>query len=241
MERLQKIIANMGYTSRRNAENLIKSGKVKVNGEIIKELGKKFDSKDVIEIDGTVLNKDKKVYYLLNKPRGIICSAKDEKERKTVVDLIDTDVRIYPIGRLDYNTTGAIILTNDGDLANKLMHPSNNIEKVYIAKIDGILSMTALHNLKSGVFIDGNKTKPCKIKIKKIDKKNNNSIIQIIIHEGKNHQIKKMFETVGYQVSKLKREKIAFLNLDGIKPGSYREISHNEIRKLYNLTKKNNV
>ena len=133
MERLQKVIANYGYTSRRKAEELILKGKVKVNGNVIKELGVKVSGNDTIEVEGTVLENTEKVYFLLNKPRGIITSVSDDKNRKTVVDLINTNKRIYPVGRLDYDTTGALILTNDGELANLLMHPKNNIDKVYVA------------------------------------------------------------------------------------------------------------
>lgn len=141
MERLQKVIANSGFTSRRKAEELIKEGKVKVNGKVIKELGTKVSYDDSIIIDGVLLKKEEnKEYYLLNKPRGVISSVSDDKNRKTVVDLIETETRIYPIGRLDYDTTGLILLTNDGELTNILSHPNNNIEKTYIAKIEGILS-----------------------------------------------------------------------------------------------------
>ena len=151
MERLQKVIANAGYTSRRKAEELIRNGKVKVNGEIIRELGTKVNHTDKIEIEGEILtNEDTKVYYLLNKPRGFICSVSDDKNRKTVVSLIDTDKRIYPIGRLDYDTTGLLLLTNDGNLANQLMHPKNEVEKTYIAKIEGNLSPSEFYHLKKG-------------------------------------------------------------------------------------------
>ena len=140
MERLQKVISDNGYTSRRKAEELIKEGKVLVNG-VVATIGTKVDNNDVIEIEGKILNKDidSKVYYLLNKPRGVVTTASDEKGRKTVVDIIETDKRIYPVGRLDYDTTGCLLLTNDGELTNKLTHPSNNIDKVYIAKIKGII------------------------------------------------------------------------------------------------------
>ena len=141
MERLQKVIANSGYTSRRKAEELITSGKVKVNGKIVKELGTKVKNSDTIEINDDIIDNNKNYeYYILNKPRSIISSTEDEHGRKTVVDLIDTNQRIYPIGRLDYDTTGIIILTNDGNLANKLMHPSSNIEKTYIAKVEGLVN-----------------------------------------------------------------------------------------------------
>ena len=161
MERLQKVIANSGYTSRRKAEELITQGKVYVNGKQVKELGTKVNYEDVITIDGNVINKEiQKEYYLLNKPRNYICSLSDEKKRKTVVSLIETSTRIYPVGRLDYDTTGLLILTNDGELANILMHPSNNVEKVYIAKIEGILTVEEIKRLLEGIIIDKVKCKP---------------------------------------------------------------------------------
>ena len=149
MERLQKVIANSGYTSRRNAEELIKDGRVSVNGEIVTQLGTKVNPNDEILIDGEVLNKiEKKVYYILNKPRGVISSVKDDKGRKTVVDLIDTDLRIYPIGRLDFNTTGLILLTNDGEFANHLMHPKNNIKKTTNHKKHTLLKLKVCYQEK---------------------------------------------------------------------------------------------
>ncbi len=240
MERLQKVIANSGYTSRRKAEELIKDKKVKVNGKIIDTLGYKVEESDKIEVEGILLEKERKVYYLLNKPRGVITSSKDEKSRKTVVDLIDTDIRIYPVGRLDYDTTGAIILTNDGDLTNYLTHPKNEIEKVYVAKINGLLTGNDLRRLKNGIEIDNYVTSPAKVKVKKIDKDRTSSIVQITIHEGKNHEIKKMFEALGHEVLKLKRERIAFLTVDDLKSGEYRMLSHNEIKKLYSYNQNKN-
>ena len=210
MDRLQKVIANSGYCSRRKAEELISQGNVKVNGIIVKELGTCVNKHDIISIFDKVLTIEKKEYILLNKPRGIITSTNDEKGRKTVLDLIKTDKRLYPVGRLDYDTTGALLLTNDGELANLLMHPKNKIEKVYIAKISGLITKDILNQLAKGVYIDNMKTAKAKVKLKKYDKKTNTSLVEIIIHEGKNHQVKKMFQAVGYNVLKLKREKIAF-------------------------------
>ena len=169
MERLQKVIANYGYASRREAEKLIASGQVKVNDVVVRELGTKVSSSDIIQINNVQIDKNIGYeYYLLYKPRGVISSSKDEKGRKTVVDLIDTESRIYPIGRLDYDTTGIILLTNDGNLANMLSLPKSNIDKSYIAKVDGILKKEDIIKLKNGVIIDGYKTKKAKIKVKKI-------------------------------------------------------------------------
>ena len=237
MERLQKVIAASGITSRRKAEELIISGKVIVNGEIVTTLGTKVNEKDEILVDGMKINIEEKVYFLLNKPREVITSVSDEHKRKTVVDIIDTDKRIYPIGRLDYDTTGLLLLTNDGELANKLMHPKNNIDKVYIAKINGTLSPSEQMALKNGVVIDGVKTSKSRVKVRSIDKKSHTSIVEITIHEGRNHQVKKMFESVNHEVLKLKREKYAFLDLTGLNSGEYRKLNHKEVSKLYELTK----
>ena len=236
MERLQKVIANNGYTSRRKAEELISTGHVAVNGEIITTLGYKVNGSDLITIDGNLLNKDiKKEYYILNKPREVICTVSDDKNRKTVVDLIKTEARIYPVGRLDYDTTGLIILTNDGDLANILMHPKQEINKNYIAKINGILSEEELKTIRNGIVIDNQKLIVDKINIKKIDKIKNTSLIEVIIHEGRNHIIRKLFNKLGYDVLKLARYKYAFLTVDDLKSGEYRPLTIKEVKKLYSL------
>lgn len=237
MERIQKVIANSGYTSRRKAEELLLKGKVKVNGIVVRELGTMVDANDTIEVEGHVLKKDEKVYFLLNKPRGVVTTTSDDKNRKTVVDLIEVPTRIYPVGRLDYDTTGVLILTNDGNLTNGLTHPSSNIDKVYVAKVKGIVSGEALRKLSNGVLVDGKKTSRAKAKLKKLDKKKETSIVELTIHEGRNHQVKKMFEAVGYEVLKLKREKFAFLDVKDLKPGEYRNLSIKEVKKLYSLIK----
>jgi len=235
VERLQKVIANSGYTSRRKAEELITKGKVKVNGKTVYELGTKVSGEDLIEVEGTVINEKEvnKVYYLLNKPRGVVTTTSDDKGRRTVLDLIATDKRIYPVGRLDYDTTGALILTNDGELANILTHPKNKVEKVYIVKVRGLVGKEQITSLCRGVYIDGVKTARAKARIQNYDKKSNTSIVELTIHEGKNHQVKKMFKAIGYDVLKLKREKIAFLDVKNLKSGEYRYLSVKEVKKLY--------
>ncbi len=236
MERIQKIIANIGYCSRRKAEELIQDGKVKVNGHLVKELGLKISSSDTIEIENVILDNNKNYeYYILNKPSGVLSSSSDDRGRKTVVELINTNERIYPVGRLDYDTTGLLILTNDGELTNKLTHPSNKIDKQYMAKIDGILDGYSIKRLREGVLINGIKSMPARVKVKKIDKKKNTCMVEIIIYEGKNHEIKNMIESVGYHVLKLKREKYAFLDLKDIKLGEYRRLTIKEVKKLYSL------
>lgn len=235
MERLQKVIASSGYCSRRKAEELIKKGVVFVNGVRVTELGTKVETNDEIVVNGRSLTMENKEYYLLYKPSGVITTTSDDKNRKTVVDLINTDKRIYPVGRLDYDTTGVLLLTNDGDFANILMHPSNQIEKVYLVKTPGILTKEELHALRSGVIIDGFKTSPAKVRIKQYNKSSNLSLVEITIHEGKNHQVKKMFEAVNHEVVKLKRERIGFFDLNGLKIGEYRRLTIKEVKKVYAL------
>ncbi len=238
MERLQKVIANMGYCSRRKAEELILKGEVYVNGEVVNELGTKVSLNDKIVVEGVTLNKKTKYeYYLLNKPRGVICSAKDDKGRKVVTDLIDTKERIYPVGRLDYDTTGLLILTNDGDLANLLMHPSNEVEKTYLAVIEGIMTTEEIYKLKDGVVIDGVKVVPKRVKVKKRDEVKNKEKVEITIIEGRNHIVKKMFEAVGHPVAKLTRERLAFLDVKGLQSGDYRYLSMNEVKRLKAMKK----
>lgn len=242
MERLQKIIAETGYCSRRKAEELISQGRVTLNGNKVTEMGTKANYDDSILIDGnSVTEKEDKVYYLLNKPRGVVTTTSDDKNRKTVIDLIPTKRRIYPVGRLDYDTTGILLLTNDGELTNLLLHPRNEIEKLYIAKLKGIINREDLAKICSGVIIDGKKTGKAKARIKKIDRKTNTSIVELIIHEGKNHQVKKMFEAINYEVLKLKRESFSFLTLDGINSGEYRELSVKEVKTLYGEVAKKNI
>ena len=238
MERLQKVIAASGIASRRKAESLIKEGHVKVNNKIVTEMGVLVSPSDTISVNGNVISKELKEYILLYKPRGVVTTTDDEKDRKTVMDLIDTDKRLYPVGRLDYDTTGVLLLTNDGELTNILIHPSNNIEKVYVAKINAILSKEDIIKLSKGVMVDGRLTSKAIVKIEKIDKKNNVSYVKLTIHEGRNHQVKKMFESLGYEVLKLKRESFANLDLKGLNSGEYRYLSTHEVKMLYSLSKK---
>lgn len=235
MERLQKVIANAGYVSRRKAEELILKGKVTVNGKIVRELGTKVTPGDVVEVDGTVISqKDvKKEYYLLNKPRGVVTTTSDDKGRKTVVDLIETSARIYPVGRLDYDTTGALILTNDGELANILMHPSNGVPKKYVAKLNKCFAINDLKTLEKGVMVDGVMCKPTRVKIKKNDSDKDYSIVEITIIEGRNHIVKRVFKELGYLVDKLSRVSYGFLDVSKMKSGDYRELSIKEVKKLY--------
>lgn len=239
MERLQKVIAAYGYTSRRKAEDLIRKQKVMVNGKIVTELGSKVSEHDVISIDGVIINKDvKHEYYMLNKPRSVISSVTDESGRITVVDLIDTEARIYPIGRLDYDTTGLILLTNDGDFANAMMHPSMEIEKTYIAKVDRVLTKEDILAIKKGITVDKRIVEVKRFKVKKRDLEKNTDIVEITIVEGRNHIIKKLFKEIGVNVLKLSRIAYGFLDIKNLKSGEYRKLTIKEIKKLYALAKK---
>ena len=233
MERLQKVIAQSGVTSRRKAEELIKEGKVKVNGVVVTELGTKVSSKDEIAVNDRIIEKETKEYYLLNKPRGVVTTTSDDKNRKTVLDYINTEARIYPVGRLDYDTTGALLLTNDGEFANILMHPNNQVDKVYLAKLNGIIKGEQINQLKNGVMIDDTLVKASRVKLKKVDPAKNTSMVEITIHEGKNHQVKRMFETVGFLVDKLTRERIGIFQIKDLKSGEYRKLTPKEVQIVY--------
>lgn len=236
MEKIQKIIANRGYTSRRKAEELIMQGKVYVDGKKA-SIGDRIDENANISIDGKeIVGTNNKVYFLLNKPRGVVSTVSDEKGRKTVVDFIDTDERIYPVGRLDYDTTGIILLTNDGEFANMMLHPKNKIPKVYIAKLEGIIDGYSIKKIKNGIVIDGIKCIPDRVKLKSADKKSNTCIVEITIHDGRNHEVKRIFESAGYNVIKLKRESIAFLTLQGLSSGEFRKLTIKEVKQLYAYT-----
>ncbi|WP_251555444.1 23S rRNA pseudouridine(2605) synthase RluB [Neobacillus muris] len=233
MERLQKVIARAGIASRRKAEELIKEGKVKVNGKVVTELGVKVSGSDRVEVNEIPLEKEEPVYFLLYKPRGVITSVSDEKGRKVVTDFLpEIKERIYPIGRLDYDTSGLILLTNDGDFAHLLMHPSHEIEKVYVAKVKGMPVKETLRKLEKGVQLEDGKTAPAKVKMLSFDKKKQTAIVEISIHEGRNRQVRRMFEAIGHEVIKLKRERYGFLTLGGLKPGEARELTPHEVKQL---------
>ncbi|WP_226034642.1 pseudouridine synthase [Aquibacillus saliphilus] len=238
-ERLQKVIAQSGVTSRRKAEKLIEEGKVKVNGQVAKILGTKVNQDDKIEVEGIPLEKEEPVYFVLYKPRGVISSVKDDKDRKVVTDFLpEVEQRIFPIGRLDYDTSGLLLLTNDGDFANLLMHPSYQIDKVYVAKTKGIPRTEDIQQLKKGVEVDGDKLKAAHVKILSTDSKKNTAIVQLILHQGKNRQVRRMLEAINFPIDKLKRERYGFLTLNGLSPGDSRELTPHEVKQLRSLAKK---
>lgn len=233
--RLQKFMAHSGAASRRKSEEYILEGKVKVNDKIITELGYKINPYvDRVYLDGKRLKIENEfVYIMLNKPIGIVSSAKDEKKRTTVVDLIDTDKRIYPVGRLDIDTTGLVLLTNDGEITNKITHPKNKIYKKYIATVEGTPNKKELDILRTGVMLGKVKTNRARIKILKNFP--TDSIIEIEINEGKNHQVKRMFEKVGHKVKKLKRISIGEIELGSLEIGYYRYLQDDEIKYLKSI------
>jgi len=237
MMRLQKYMSECGVASRRKSEELIKKGEVYVNGRQITELGFQVSSKDEVIVSGKEIKKEDKEYYLLYKPNKTVSSVKDEKGRTTVVDLIESKAKLFPVGRLDYDTSGLLLITNDGELSNILTHPKYEIERVYEVKIDGLIKGNEIKTLENGIVINNIKTKKCKIKLKKLDKNNKKSYLTVKLEEGKNHEVKNLFAYFNYKVLKLKRVKFAFLTLDNLKMGEYRKLNVKEIKDLKSLGK----
>ena len=237
MERLQKVIANSGYTSRRKAEDLITQGKVKVNDKVVTELGTKVTSKDIIHVEGNLISSVEKVYYVLYKPEGYVSTTSDEFGRNTVMDLVPSDKRVYPVGRLDYDTSGVLLLTNDGDFTNLMTSPSHHIEKEYRVKLEGLLRKEESTRICRGMKIDNYKTKKAKIKDVSYNKNNLTTLATITITEGKYHQVKKMFEATGHKVLKLKRVRFGAVTLDKMRIGEHRLLKPYELKQLKTLVK----
>jgi len=232
MERVQKVIAQSGYCSRRKAEELITAGKVFVNGEKVTELGTKVTKKDVVTVNGVTIEKEDLVYYVLYKPEGYVSTTDDEKGRRTILDLVPSNRRVYPVGRLDYDTSGVLLVTNDGEFTNMMTSPNKGIEKEYIAKVQGFVRKNESILLRRGVKIDGYKTKPAYIKSVKYTTENETSVVTLIITEGKYHQVKKMFEAIGHPVISLRRVRFGVVTLDGMKKGDIRLLKPHEIKML---------
>lgn len=232
--RINKYLAELGVGSRRAVDKMIEEKRIKVNG-ILAESGVKVDKNDTITINGKPLNieKKQKVYFILNKPKRVLSTAKDERGRKTVVDLIDTKERIFPIGRLDYDTEGLLLLTNDGEIFNKIIHPRTEVYKTYLVEAKGNINMTTLNKLKRGIMLDDKITLPAKAKILLADDKH--TVLHFAIKEGRNRQVRRMFESVGHPVINLKRIMLGELNLDGLEIGEYRALTKKEINYLYLL------
>ncbi|MBT8939602.1 pseudouridine synthase [Lactobacillus delbrueckii subsp. bulgaricus] len=232
-ERLQKVIAQAGIASRREAEKMILAGRVRVDGQVVTKLGTKVSSIEQVVVDNQPIERESHHTYLFYKPRGVISAVKDNKGHKTVADYFtDLPYRLYPIGRLDYDTSGLLLMTNDGELANLLMHPRNEVDKVYVAKIKGILQPDEIKALKKGVQIGRYKTKPAQVKVLKTNPRAQTQIVQLTIHEGHYHQVKEMFKAVNHLVDKLSRERYSFLDLQGLISGQYRELNRKEVDRL---------
>ncbi|SHJ90240.1 pseudouridine synthase [Propionispora hippei] len=233
-ERLQKIISQAGIASRREAEKLITAGRVSVNGVVTTELGTKVEPRKArIAVDGKLIASEKPVYVVLYKPKGVITSRTDPQGRKTVTELVaDIPERVYPVGRLDYNTEGLLLLTNDGELTNGLLHPSRHIYKTYIVKVASSPAEEKLDRLRVGIQLEEGKTAPAKVDIVDYDRERDITALEVTIHEGKNRQIRRMFEAIGYPVKNLKRVKFAFLTLEGLRRGQFRYLTDEEILEL---------
>lgn len=236
MERLQKIIAASGVASRRKAEELIVQGRVKVNGEIISQLGYQAAKGAKIEVDGQLLKKEEKVYYVMNKPRNTICAVSDDRERQTVIDYVDIPERVFPVGRLDFDTTGVLILTNDGDFANEIIHPSSHVEKTYEVSIKGILTKEEIKQLQKGIHLEDGLTLPARVVVIAQNDVKKNMVIELSIHEGRNRQIKRMMEHFGYGVKRLHRKSIGPVDVKGLNPGETRLLKPYEIKQLRHLS-----
>ncbi|WP_312202059.1 pseudouridine synthase [Anaerospora hongkongensis] len=239
-ERLQKVISQAGIASRRESEELIKAGRVKVNGVVVTELGTKVEpTRDKVAVDNKPIRTEKPVYILLNKPRGIVTTLHDPEGRKTVASLLpDISERIYPVGRLDYNTEGLLLMTNDGELTHALTHPSHEIDKTYRAKVLGRPPEEKLDRLRAGIKLEDGLTAPAKVNAVEYDREKDLTTVEIVITEGRNRQVRRMFEAIGHPVRQLKRVKFAFLTLVGVRRGAYRHLEADEVETLKNIALK---
>ncbi|EGQ2758009.1 rRNA pseudouridine synthase [Staphylococcus pseudintermedius] len=236
LERLQKRIANSGYTSRRKAETLIEEGKVQVNGKTVTELGTKVRPSDEVTVEGIPLEQEDKLYILFYKPAQVITSVSDDRGRKVVTDYFDDlETRIYPVGRLDYDTSGLLLLTNDGEFTNLMTHPRYKIPKTYVAKIEGYILREQVKQLEKGIQLEDGLTQPAKVKVKKQNKEKNTSLVEITITEGRNRQVRRMFEHFGFSVQKLSRVSFGPLTLKRLGAGEGRVLSPHEVKSLRHL------
>ena len=235
MIRLNKYMADCGVDSRRGCDKIIQEGRVRVNNKLVNELGFMVnEDNDTVKVDGKkIVLKNKNIYIMLHKPKGFVTTVKDEKERKTVMELVDVKTRVYPVGRLDYDTEGLLLLTNDGDMTYKLTHPKYEVTKKYVARIEGEVTEKDLEQLRKGVEIDGKKTAPAKAKL--VEKYDDGCKVELTIHEGRNHQVKKMFEAIGKNVAFLKRTEMGEIHLGGLSRGKWRYLNDKEIAYLKEL------
>lgn len=238
MERIQKIIAASGLASRRAAEQMVADGRVRVNGQTVTQPGFPVSPEDRIEVDGKALPAaEQKAYYLLNKPAGFVTTNADDKGRPTVLDLVPVPERVFPVGRLDYDTTGVLILTNDGDFMNALLHPRFHVEKEYQAKIGGILRREESARLTKGIDLGDFTAAPARIAILDADAATETTLLRIVIAEGRYHQVKRMFEAVGHPVLKLARMRFGDVTCEGLPVGAFRRLKPHEVKRLWNLSR----
>jgi 23S rRNA pseudouridine2605 synthase len=238
-ERLQKWIASAGVASRRAAEQLIREGRVSVNGQVVRELGRRIDPRrDRVSVDGRrIASRARPRHYLVHKPRGVVSSARDERERRTVVDLVDSDERLFPVGRLDVQSEGLILLTNDGALAQALLHPSFEVPRIYRVSVDGAVSPTTIAKLAAGVVLDdGERTRPCEVRLLGLEAER--SKLEICLAEGRRRQIRRMLEAVGHRVRRLVRVQFGPLRLGSLRPGEWRPLRPNERSALARLVER---
>lgn len=238
-ERLQKVLSHAGVCSRRKAEELITKGQVRVNGRVVRELGSEADPmRDTIEVMGEVIRRERPKYFLFYKPDRVITSLSDPEGRRTVADYFrNVRERVFPVGRLDYHSEGAILMTNDGELDNLLTHPRYQVNKVYEVTVRGRFSPKAAEKMAKGVKIDTGMTAPCEIEILEYNKEKNKTKVRMTLHEGKNREIRKMMEVFHHMVFELVRVQYAFLTLNGLNRGEYRKLTREEVKKLYDLAK----
>lgn len=228
--RLQKFLSQSGVSSRRKAEELIALGHVQVNGITVTEMGTKVSPTDQVSVDGKILSFEEKYYFLMNKPPRTVSTVKDDRDRRTVVDYFkDVPARLFPVGRLDYNTTGALVMTNDGELANLMMHPSANLSKIYQVEIDSDFKNEHREKIEKGVLLEDGMTAPAHLTVKAP------RFLTITIHEGKNREVRRIFESFGYQVVKLHRSHIAFLDVKNVSVGQYRALTEDEVLRMKTL------
>jgi 23S rRNA pseudouridine2605 synthase len=236
-ERLQKLIAAAGVASRRKAEEMILSGRVQVNGTVVKELGTKASEADEILVDGIPLKREEKVYLLMNKPKHVLCTLQDDRGRKTVIDYLpDVKQRVFPVGRLDYETTGVLILTNDGEFANEMMHPRYHLPKTYQAAVNGIFTEEMAGQLRRGIMLEDGMTLPAKVSIDSVSSNGKKTTLSITIFEGRNREIRRMMEYFHFEVLRLERIRYGFLDCSGLRQGECRRLKQFEVRKLEELS-----
>lgn len=242
MERLQKVLAQAGIASRRKCEELILAGKVEVNDEVVTQLGVKVNpAEDVIKVNGKLIKPEEKIYVILHKPKGVITSVSDPHGRRVVTDYLKgIKQRVYPVGRLDYDTEGLLLLTNDGEFANLLMHPSHHVPRTYLAYVNGVPHGDVLDKLRSGITLDDGKTLPAEVEYYDVIPEENRAVISITIYEGRNRQVRRMFESVGFPVKRLRRVQFGTISLGGLPRGKYRILSAQEVKELRDSAHKTN-